>query len=104
MSLCRCHVLRQRRYGVCASQKRALGPTWEVFLEEAELCSEWGGTCVDLSQHQNLHDRGSPLFLTSPLAMPLHTHLQGVVTLLTPAGSYNSRFILPTPSSVLSAS
>lgn len=54
-----------------------LGPTWEVFLEEAEPCSEWGRTCVDLPRNQNLHDEGSSIvsdLTSSPTYVPLHTH------------------------------
>lgn len=54
-----------------------LGPTWEVFLEEAEPCFEWGRTWVDLPQNQNLHDEGSSTvsdLTSSPAYVPLHTH------------------------------
>lgn len=52
-----------------------LGPTWEVFLEEAELCSEQGRICTDPSPNQNLHDEGSSIvsdFTSSPATT--HTH------------------------------
>lgn len=53
-----------------------LGPTWEVFLEEAKLCSflEEGRRCAHLSQSQSLNDGRSPI--VSDLASSPAAHMR----------------------------
>lgn len=85
-----------------------LDPTWEVFLEEAERCSEQGRIYADPSPNQNLHDGGSSILsdFTNPSPATTHTHA-GLVNsdggdgMMVPAALYNSCLILSLPGRVL---
>lgn len=51
------------------SQRGTLGPTWEI-LEEAELCSGWGGYTLICPQIKTEMLEDHLLFQTEPLPLP----------------------------------